>query len=113
MEKIFRVVHNQDMFVHLPFEWMKYVHVPTEVFFSEDMQTYKVCNESGEDPTCSNKYFPNYTRADHDFYFFDISGKANCKLAWKLSDMQNIYLRIFIYDIIPVDSKGKQILQKL
>lgn len=46
------------------------------------MQTYKVCNDSGEDPTCSNKYFPNYNRDDHDFYFFAISGKGNCKAAW-------------------------------
>jgi hypothetical protein len=44
VDKIFRVVHNQDIYVHLPFEWMKYMHVPTEVFFSEDMKTYKVCN---------------------------------------------------------------------
>lgn len=86
VNKIFRVVHYQDIFVHLPFEWMKYMHVPTEVFFSEDMQTYSVCNESGEDPACSNKFFPNYNRADHDFYFFAISAKENCKELWGKCD---------------------------
>jgi predicted lipase len=47
IDTIFRVVHNRDIVPHVPFEWLKYAHVPTEVFFSEDMKTFKVCNESG------------------------------------------------------------------
>jgi len=41
---IFRVVHYQDLVAHVPFEWTKYAHPPNEVFFSEDMKSYKVCN---------------------------------------------------------------------
>ena len=47
IDTIFRVVHNRDIVPHVPFEWLKYVHVPTEVLFSEDMKTFKVCNQSG------------------------------------------------------------------
>jgi hypothetical protein len=86
LDTVFRVVHNRDIVPHVPFEWLKYVHVPTEVLFSEDMSTYKVCNDSGEDPSCSNRFYPEYSHFDHDLYFFEIDGKANCKLAGEESE---------------------------
>lgn len=33
------------------------------------MSSYTICNESGEDNTCSNKFAPDYSAGDHDFYF--------------------------------------------
>jgi hypothetical protein len=44
------------------------------------MKTYTVCNDSGEDPSCSNKFYPNYNPNDHDFYFMSIDNGANCKV---------------------------------
>lgn len=41
------------------------------------MTTYKICNDSGEDPECSNKFFPDYSAKDHDFYFVNI-GDTKC-----------------------------------
>jgi predicted lipase len=67
----YRMVHNRDIVPHLPPE-VEYRHVAHEIFFSKDMINYKVCDDSGEDPTCSNQFFPNYNAADHSFYFYQI-----------------------------------------
>ena len=54
----YRVVHYRDLAPHLPFELDSYRHQPYEVLYDEEMKNYTVCNESGEDIHCSNKYFP-------------------------------------------------------
>jgi len=51
---VFRVTHYKDPVVHLPFEWMGYKHVETEVYIDE-RGAYKVCKGT-EDPTCSNQW---------------------------------------------------------
>jgi len=43
------------------------------------MDNYVICNQSGEDKTCSNKYAPEYSAADHSFYFMDL-GSLQCWL---------------------------------
>lgn len=45
------------------------------------MKTYKVCNDSGEDPSCSNQFYPNYDPKDHDFYFIQIDSRSNCRVS--------------------------------
>ena len=40
------------------------------------MSSYKICDDSGEDNTCSNKYFPEYLAGDHDFYFINMDPKC-------------------------------------
>jgi hypothetical protein len=47
LDNIYRVVHYKDLVPHLPFEWLEYMHPPYEIWFTEDMKEYKVCNESG------------------------------------------------------------------
>ena len=54
---IFRVVHNRDPVPHLPFEAWGYVHPPREVFFDGPQESYVVCDESGEDATCSDQFW--------------------------------------------------------
>ena len=54
---IFRVVHNRDPVPHLPFESWGYRHPPTEVFFDADQTSYVVCDDSGEDVTCSDQFW--------------------------------------------------------
>jgi hypothetical protein len=50
-----RVTHADDPIPHLPFEFMDFTHISTEVWYeSTTSKGYKVCDGSGEDPTCSN-----------------------------------------------------------
>ncbi len=82
LDGIFRVIHNQDLVPHVPFEFIKYAHPANEVFFSADFKTFTVCDDSGEDSNCSNSFFPFYNPKDHDFYFFDMPGEGtNCKVS--------------------------------
>ncbi len=60
LDGIYRVVHNRDIVPHVPFEFIKYAHPPNEIFFDENMKNYTICSESGEDPKCSNQFFPAY-----------------------------------------------------
>ena len=68
-----RVVHHRDIVPHLPPDFMDYWHAAVEIFFDKDMKEFKVCNDSGEDKTCSDQYFPDYNAGDHDFYFIHMS----------------------------------------
>lgn len=54
---IYRVVHHKDPVPHLPFESWGYHHPPTEVFFDADQTSFVVCDDSGEDETCSDQYW--------------------------------------------------------
>ena len=52
----YRVVHHDDPVPHLPTSGMGFVHVATEVWYSENglgAGAYEVCNGSGEDQQCS------------------------------------------------------------
>lgn len=77
VDSIYRVVHNRDLVPHLPPEALEYHHPAYEVFFDQAMDSYVICNSSGEDKTCSNKYSPEYSVADHGFYFLDL-GSLKC-----------------------------------
>ena len=79
IDAIYRVVHNKDLVPHLPphLPEFNYHHAAYEIFFNEDLSVYKTCNSSGEDSTCSDKFFPNYDPNDHDHYFMYIS-KVQC-----------------------------------
>lgn len=54
---IFRLVHNRDPVPHLPFKSWGYGHPPREVFFDAPQTSFVVCDESGEDPTCSDQFW--------------------------------------------------------
>ena len=71
----FRVVHNRDIVPHLPPTEFKYIHHPYEVFYNEKMTSFKVCDETGEDKTCSDHLAPDYTFTDHGTYFLPIDEK--------------------------------------
>jgi hypothetical protein len=74
VDALYRVVHNKDIVPHLPFEFMEFHHSAYEVFWDEHFTTYKVCDASGEDKTCSNHFFPDYSGSDHNHYFIEIDG---------------------------------------
>ena len=63
----FRVTHYKDIVPHLPFTIMSYHHMSTEVWYAEDNLSYRVCNGSGEDPSCSDSVFGD-SISDHLHY---------------------------------------------
>lgn len=61
----YRVVHYADIVPHLPLEAMGFHHVSTEVWYNEDSSSFKVCDGSGEDPTCSDSLPLPISISDH------------------------------------------------
>lgn len=52
---LWRVTHHNDIVAHVPPEAFGFYHGATELYFSEETGlTYKVCDGSGEDPSCAN-----------------------------------------------------------
>ena len=49
-----------------------------EVLYDEEMKNYKICNEEGEDESCSNSYYPNYNAEDHVSYWIKLDVSAIC-----------------------------------
>eukprot|EP00043_Microstomoeca_roanoka_P015762 m.158261 g.158261 ORF g.158261 m.158261 type:complete len:265 (-) comp16326_c1_seq4:3010-3804(-) len=80
-----RVVHRRDIVPHLPFLTMGFHHVATEIWENSpetdsppDQQTYKVCDGSGEDPTCSDSVPAlEWLPADHDYYMGTTNHKCS------------------------------------
>lgn len=51
----YRVTHADDPVPHLPFEFMDFRHISTEVYYEKTTSKgYLVCDGSGEDKHCSN-----------------------------------------------------------
>merc|ERR1712113_558943 len=55
MPPAWRIVHYHDPVPRLGFKTppFNYVHVPVLVYYTEAQDSYRVCNHSGEDPTCT------------------------------------------------------------
>jgi len=72
---IYRVVHHKDIVPHLPPDLPEfdYHHSAYEIFWDADFTEHKTCGSSGEDKSCSNQFFPDYSAADHDTYFIKMS----------------------------------------
>ena len=65
-----RVVHHKDIFPHTPTSGLPnyYLHTRTEIYEDSD-GSYRVCDASGEDPTCSNQWHSyQLSNADHYVY---------------------------------------------
>jgi len=78
----FRITHNHDPVPHLPLESMGFRHTPVEVFYDQAQAKYTVCDNSGEDPKCSDKYLADLNVLDHlNYLHFDYtSNYLGCKL---------------------------------
>jgi len=61
-----RVTHYKDIVPHLPPKDFGFWHVPKEIWFTDDT-SYRVCDGSGEDPTCSDSVLGD-SIADHLTY---------------------------------------------
>jgi len=66
----YRLVNQHDLVPHVPTQVMQYHHVPTEVWYTSN-GTYQECNDSGEDPSCSDSINNPATLSiyDHLHYF--------------------------------------------
>jgi len=78
----YRVTHWEDPVPHLPPEILGFVHGPTEIFYNTNSSNYTVCNDSGEDPTCSDQFLVDWNVNDHLFYInFDfVTNFLVCRL---------------------------------
>ena len=64
-----RVTHWQDLVIHMPPKTLQsYRHVGTEVFYDSSFLKHRVCDGSGEDPSCSDSKL-GYSINDHIHYF--------------------------------------------
>lgn len=68
-DALYRVVHYRDIIVQIPFEFMGYRNFPKEVYYNEDMTSYRLCNGSGEDKDCSDGHGPDVSITDNLQYF--------------------------------------------
>ena len=80
-----RSTHHRDPVPHLPYEWMGFNHMTTEVYYSgNDGKTHKVCSSTdGEDSTGSDQWSGNIIYlADHWSYlgFSYLQGVLRCTL---------------------------------
>jgi len=73
-----RVTHWQDPVPHLPLQIMGFTHIVTEVFYTEDSSSYKVCDSSGEDKSCSDQFPLTTNIQDHTSYFNSAIGLDVC-----------------------------------
>ena len=64
----FRVTHWRDLIPHAPTTMQGYHHIATEVFYNEASTNYTVCSGTGEDPSCSDQFWFDYSIADHTVY---------------------------------------------
>jgi len=62
----YRVTNMKDIVPHVPTKLMGFKHIPTEVWYSTP-KTNKICDNSGEDPTCSDSVIGDSV-SDHVSY---------------------------------------------
>jgi len=60
----YRVVNEADIVPHLPPKALGFWHIATEVWYTTS-STYKICNPSGEDPSCSDSLLIPLSIPDH------------------------------------------------
>lgn len=51
---LYRVINQDDIVPHLPPMDVGYHHPPTEIWFPTNYTYYEICDQSGEDPNCSD-----------------------------------------------------------
>ncbi|KAJ3683754.1 hypothetical protein LUZ60_013981 [Juncus effusus] len=81
----FRIVHNRDIVPHLPpyyplFPNKNYHHFPTEVWLHDGEE--KVCDGSGEDPTCSRSVWITSITDHFTYYGIDMESDdwSTCRI---------------------------------
>jgi len=60
-----RITHWKDPVPHLPPREFKFWHFHTEVFYDEKFTKFTICDSSGEDPFCADKFPLAHDNDDH------------------------------------------------
>lgn len=60
-----RITHWKDPVPTLPPAALGFHHISTEIFYDKKSTSYKNCNGSGEDKSCSRKFLANLNVANH------------------------------------------------
>ena len=77
----YRITHHDDIVPHVPEEIFGYRHTGAEIWFYDDSDNYKVCDDSSvEDPNCSNSCAPTKCTSvdDHKYYMMTNIGGPFC-----------------------------------
>ncbi len=64
---------RRDIVPHVPPESFGFNHVPVEVWYDEPSTSFKVCNDSGEDPTCADSVLGDSVQDHLDYMAIQIS----------------------------------------
>lgn len=63
----YRVTHYYDIVPHVPEEMLDFSHIPNEIWYNEQNNEYKICNDqNGEDDSCSNSCSPLHCTSTSD-----------------------------------------------
>lgn len=76
-----RHVHWHDWVAHLPLRAMNFWHIPSEVFEQKVYQgpeSVRLCDFSGEDMSCANRFPGGYSIPDHLVYLGEPLGRSAC-----------------------------------
>ena len=80
--QMFRVTHYYDIVPHVPEEVLGYLHIPNEVWYTEDNTQYTQCSDLDEveDSYCSDSCAPIHCTStnDHMHYIYLMMGSSNC-----------------------------------
>ena len=80
----FRITHHKDPVPQLPEQWMGFYHISREIYYENHPNTtYKICDGSGEDKHCRDKYGLELLHIeDHlDYMGFDLTtNDFKCKI---------------------------------
>ena len=77
----YRITHRDDIVPHVPEEFLGYRHTRSEVWFYDNTDNYRVCDDDGgEDPHCSNSCAPTKCTSidDHKYYMGTNIGGDYC-----------------------------------
>jgi len=73
----YRIVNQRDIVPHVPPKILNFYHVAREIWFPNDFIHYRICDASGEDPTCSDSVI-DLSTADHVDYLGFYANKGGC-----------------------------------
>jgi len=98
----YRVVNKKDPIPHFPSRWLDFSHSPTELWFADDSGKFATCDDSGEDPYCSNSIWTvSYRVYDHQSYlgYYSHSGEPECgefiPERWEFNELPANKLQMF------------------
>lgn len=72
-----RLTHNRDPVPSLPPKLFGFQHIRQEVFYNADSTSYRLCDNSGEDPKCSDGVL-SFNPDDHLNYLGQTVGSDSC-----------------------------------